>query len=388
MAKKSNNEHMTKGQMRRRKRKKWLIIEIIILVVLLAGIYIVSKFGMISFNNISDVETNELDSATKEMLSGYTNIALFGVDNRTMGNYDSGNSDSIMIASINNDTKEVRIVSVYRDTFMEVDGEGKYRKCNYAYNSGGAKEAIEMLNRNLDLDIEEYVSVDFQALTDAIDALGGVELTIEDEEELYWVNLYLDEVNRITGGNSPHIESVGTSLFDGAQATAYCRNRKGSTNSDLKRASRQRIVIEKVIEKVKEASLSDLNNLIDAVFPEIATSLSVSQIVSMAASLQSYELAETAAYPFNMYLDQLGKPYGDVDTPCTVVSNVTTLQEFFFENEEYTPSDTLQDISDYIEDFTGHGESDGLVYNSTVGDETGDLSTDAEDSAEDDTEEE
>ncbi len=264
---------MTKGQMRRKRRKKWLIIEIIILILLLAGLYVVSKFGMINFNNISDVTQNELDATTREMLSGYTNIALFGVDNRTMGNYESGNSDSIMIASINNDTKEVRIVSVYRDTFMEVDNNGKYRKCNYAYNAGGAKEAVEMLNRNLDLDIEEYAAVDFQALTDAIDALGGIELTIEDEEELYWVNLYLDEVNKITGGNSPHIEAVGTSLFDGAQATAYCRNRKGNTNSDLKRASRQRIVIEKVIEKVKKASLAELNNLIDAVFPEIATSL-------------------------------------------------------------------------------------------------------------------
>jgi anionic cell wall polymer biosynthesis LytR-Cps2A-Psr (LCP) family protein len=130
----------------------------------------------------------DLNSQTVEKMTGYTNIALFGLDNRSVGNYAWGNSDTIMIASINNDTKEVKLVSVYRDTYLSI-GEGKFNKANSAYNLGGVERAVKMLNANLDLSITDYVCVDWAALIEAIDALGGIELQVT-KQEVYYINGY------------------------------------------------------------------------------------------------------------------------------------------------------------------------------------------------------
>ena len=176
---------LTRSQMRRKKRKRLLIIEVIVLLIVLALLLVWLKLGKISWDDLKNLRVNKLDDETEELLSGYTNIALFGVDNRSNGNYDSGNSDSIMICSINNTTKEVKLISVYRDTSLDVDGDRTFRKCNYAYNHGGPQQAIEMLNRNLDLNIQKYVSVDFYALAEAVDALGGVQVNITGDEANY-----------------------------------------------------------------------------------------------------------------------------------------------------------------------------------------------------------
>ena len=176
---------MTRSQKRRKRRKTILIIEVIVLLLLLAGLFLWLKVGLINWDDLKNLKTNNLNEETQDLLDDYTTIALFGVDNRSTGNYDSGNSDSIMICSINNNSKEVKLVSVYRDTCLDVDGDETFRKCNYAYNHGGPQEAIEMLNRNLDLNIQKYVSVDFYALAEAVDALGGIEFEITVEEASY-----------------------------------------------------------------------------------------------------------------------------------------------------------------------------------------------------------
>ncbi len=180
----------------RSKKKKHRIIiftiEILLLLVVLACLFVWSKYQKLDHQpdmiGTEDIINEDMDESVQEVLKGYTNIALFGLDNRSNGSFDAGNSDVIMIASINNDTKEVRLVSVFRDTFLNVSSDGSYnfRKANYAYNKGGAEEAIRMLNRNLDLDIQDYVVVDFQAVTEAIDLLGGVEVEI-DAAEAKWM---------------------------------------------------------------------------------------------------------------------------------------------------------------------------------------------------------
>ena len=123
---------LTRSQKRRKKRKTILIIEVIVLLLLLAALFLWLKVGLINWDDLKDLKTNNLDEETQELLDDYTTIALFGVDNRSNGNYDTGNSDSIMICSINNNTKEVKLVSVYRDTCLDVDGDETFRKCNYA----------------------------------------------------------------------------------------------------------------------------------------------------------------------------------------------------------------------------------------------------------------
>ena len=203
--KKVPQERLTKRQRLMRKRKKRrrriLIAELVILVLLIGGVYVGSKLGMINFSQLI-AGTNALDEETRKLMEGYTTIAVFGVDNRSNGDYDTGNSDVIMLANINNETKEVKLVSVYRDTAMDVDGDGTLQKCNYAYNHGGPDEAVEMLNRNLDLDIDGYVSADFYALADVVDALGGVEIDLTNEEAAIMNQSYIHFVEDVVGRKS------------------------------------------------------------------------------------------------------------------------------------------------------------------------------------------
>ena len=158
--------------MRKRKRKRIILltVEIIILAALLVAAYGIFKLGKLDYNVLNKKKL-EVYKDTGE----YTNIALFGLDSRN-NELDGGvQSDCIMIASINNKTSDVKLVSVYRDTLLQQQN-GRYDKANSAYNTGGPEEAISLLNRNFDLDIKNYVSVNFNALVKVIDALGGIDI--------------------------------------------------------------------------------------------------------------------------------------------------------------------------------------------------------------------
>ena len=185
------------------------------------------------------------------MLDNYTNIAIFGIDNRSSGNYESGNSDCIMIASINDDTKEVKLVSVYRDSFLAVDDKDSLRKLNAAYAKGGPTGAVAALNKNLDLNITEYVSVDFNAVMEVVDALGGIELDITKEEASN-MHIWIDEMNEVMGTHGKPVSGPGVQQVNGIQALAYCRDRM-SGGDDFRRTERQRIVVGKIVEKAKNS---------------------------------------------------------------------------------------------------------------------------------------
>ncbi len=361
---KKGQEKLTRSQKRRKNRKKIFIIEAVVLLLLLIFLFLWLKVGLINWDDLKDLKTNKLDEETAEMLEGYTTIALFGVDNRSNGNYDTGNSDSIMICAINNETKEVKIVSVYRDTYLEVDGDGTYRKCNYAYNHGGPQQAIEMLNRNLDLDIQKYISVDFYALAEAVDALGGIELDITEAEAGYMNGSsnggygYIDNTAGVIGKSSSHV-SVGTQTVDGVQAVAYCRIRY-TAGGDFGRAQRQRTVIEKMVEKAKDANLSELNKLVDAVFDDIGTNFTMTQLISLGSAMGDYQLADTAGFPF----DKTTGTYGGASlvVPCTLESNVKQLHQYLYGNEDVTLSETVTEISDYVVNYTGCTEENAQDY--------------------------
>lgn len=354
---------------RRRKRRIIIyIIEIIVLLLLLAALFVWLKLNRIQkADDISkeELKINELDSETKELLSGYTNIALFGLDNRSNGDFDTGRSDCIMIASINNDTKEVRLVSVYRDTFLNMSDD-TYSKANAAYAAGGPKQAVAMLNMNLDLDIKDYVAVDFNAVADCVDALGGITLDITDEEAAIMNGEtghqdYIGEIEQVTGKKSSHLKGGGTYNLDGVQATAYARIRY-TAGDDYRRALRQRTVLSKMVEKAKKADIATLNKIVNSVFDEILTTYSNSEIISMAAYLQSYELVETAGFPYYKNSGNVGKQ-GDCVIPCDLKDNVAALHEYLFKDETYTPSDKVIAISQKIVSKTGYN-SDSAVKTS------------------------
>ena len=180
-------------------------------------------------------------------------------------------------------SKKVKLVSVYRDTYLNVK-EGTYGKINSAYSYGGPKGAIAALNKNLNLDIVDYVAVDFGALVDAIDLLDGIELTLTDQEVQIMNDNYVDEINQVTDHSSSKLSGGGTYTVDGVQALAYCRIRY-TAGDDFKRTERQRYVLTQMINKAKGSSITTVGSMISSMVDEIATSYTSSGLLELAISV-------------------------------------------------------------------------------------------------------
>ena len=346
-------------QQRKRLNKKrqrrgilFLVLEFLILAVLVLAAFMMYKLDHLNHNTL-DESSLELHETPK----GYTNVALFGLDSRD-GELSGGvRSDSIMIVSINNKTGDVKIISVYRDTLLKQQ-DGSYEKANAAYSFGGPQEAVAMLNRNLDLDITKYASVNFNSLADIIDILGGVEVELTSEE-IFWLNGYTAETSQVVGRQTHTLDenSPGVHNLDGIQAVSYTRIRY-TAGDDFKRAERQRTVLAAMVAKAQKSDLVTINKLIDAVFGDIQTSFSNADLVALAAQVFNYKLGETSGFPFNHGSTTLGSK-GSVVVPCTLESNVIELHQFLFGDEEYTPSDTVLANSKKIINDTGMNEGSG-----------------------------
>lgn len=351
---------MAKQQTRKKKMKaitKWLIafgVELVVLLVMVIGygvFYLNQQAGKIQYVKI-DKDKVSINEGANEQQKGYKTIALFGIDARSNTSMDAGNrSDSIMIASINNDTKEVKIVSVYRDTLLSVDYKGGITtKATHAYAYGGPEMAIKMLNQNLDLDITDFVTVNFLALTKAIDDLGGVTIGVE-ENELKVLNRSIAEQVNVTGIQSDGVFTTGNIRLNGTQATAYARIRS-TDRGDITRTERQREVLSQMIVEAKKTNLSTINNIIDDVFPNVYTSIDQKEMYNLAKSLFDYELGETAGFPF----EQKGVKHatkGSILVPADLESNVSELHRFLFGTENYVPTQNVRNISAEIANETG-----------------------------------
>ena len=341
-----------KKQKSKKRRIILFVLEVILLLILATGLFVAAKFSKLKTESLDQGKIIINDGITTidgtSTLSGYKNIALFGVDSR-YGDLKTGtNSDTIMIASINNDTKEIRLVSVYRDTYLDTT-LGYYTKATETYGAGGAQAAVNMLNKNLDLDITDYVTVNFNAVAAAVDAVGGIDLTIE-ENEVEHLNNYLVETSEVLGIDSyENIPGPGTYHVDGLHALAYCRIRYTEGN-DPKRTERQRIVLTKLMDAAKSAGILQLNALVDKLFPMIYTSLTAGEILSLATDCFSYSLGATAGFPFNMANYDSDKSYL---VPVSLTDNVSQLHSFLFNDTNYIPSNTVQQISNDIIYMTG-----------------------------------
>ena len=315
------------------------------LVVAAAGaVLLASKLAKIDTVEL-DADKLNISEEARQRGTGYLNVALFGVDSRENELGEGTRSDTIMIASLNRETLEVKISSVYRDTLLQ-QSDGTLNKANSAYAFGGPEAAVAMLNENLDMDIEHYVTVNFNSLIDVIDAVGGIEIDVT-EEELPYVNGYAVEIIKATGKDSGGVNEPGLQTLNGVQATAYARIRY-TAGDDFKRAERQRDVLAKVIEKLQGASLSQINKIIDKVFPEVSTNFTLTEIMEYALDAFDYKLGETTGFPFDKSTDTLNN-IGSVVIPVTLESNVQQLHEFFFGAEAgYTPSSTVSTISGNI----------------------------------------
>jgi len=227
----------------------------------------------------SGLQNNEMATPQNEDIQ---NIALFGID-ETEGT--AGRSDCIMILTIDNQHNELKLSSIIRDSYVTIPTKDKKDKINHAYAFGGPKLALETLNKNFKLNLDKFITVNFSSLPRIIDSLNGITLNITDEE-LKYINYYIESINEINNTNSPDIVTSGEQLVDGTQALAYCRIRY-TDGGDFERSQRNRIVINQLFEKYKTISITKYPSLLDKTLPMIHTNLEKSEIISIALNLNS-----------------------------------------------------------------------------------------------------
>ena len=348
--KKSGKKAQAKKQ---RRRIILFIVEIIILLIAVLVLYAVlsgTGSGKVELKEKDIIINKTVQEAQETTMKGYRNIALFGVDSTTGALTKNTRSDTIMIASINQDTGECKLVSVYRDTYLNLSNDS-YNKCNAAYAKGGPEQAINMLNMNLDMNITDFVTVGFAGLTDAIDALGGVDIDVDDSEISHLNNYQLCIAEDLKREYTP-VTQTGYQRLDGLQATGYCRIRY-TAGDDFKRAERQREVLSAVADQAKKASLPKLTETANSVFEEVYTSLDLSEIVDMLGDVGSYRITETDGFPQeDMRATGTIGSKGSCVIPTSLEDNVKWLHKFLFDADNYEPSETVKKCSEKIYEET------------------------------------
>lgn len=384
---------------KKKKKKTWilvvvLVVEFILIVGLLGVLYVVDKLSNIKRTPLNEdliVINPDIDNDTTEKLKGYTNILLLGTDSRDnstdgLDKVGENHTDAMLVASINNDSGEVRIISVYRDCLLEMndvktDKDFKNTVIDKATEAAfkyGIESTITMINRNLDMDIKDYVMVNWAALIDIVDSVGGVDIEITQMEQR-WTNRYLVDTSKATGVSYEELdvyddddtklsdEELSTDSdkmntrrmahMDGIQATAFARVRYGDGKADYGRTERQRKVIEQIVAKAKKFDIGRLNSILTAVTKNLSTSFDINEILDLATSITKYKLTMVdGGFPFTRN-DQIrskdGWKFADPVIPVTLESNVVKFHEKLFDSTDYTTSTTVKNISEKIIRLTG-----------------------------------
>lgn len=350
-----------KGKTKKRKLKTGKIILLLceVVVLICVGIALAAVLKTTGKDGITKYEINDAQANSEvkenfekdENLQQYRNIALFGVDPRN-GQLGKGTrTDTIMICSINEVTGDVKLVSVYRDTYLNI-GNDVYNKCNSAYAKGGPQQAITMLNMNLDLYITDFVTVGFEGLMDTIDALGGVDIDVTKAEiphlNNYQASMYCTEENpnNLTTNYVP-VKNPGLQTLSGYQALAYCRIR--AIGNDFQRTERQRTVLQQILIKAKQKDPATLAKLATDIFPNIATSFDVDELLELISNVGKYNITETSGFPFDdsITTGNIGSK-GSCVVPLDLEYNVGLLHEFLYPGVEYTVSEDVKAYSKKI----------------------------------------
>lgn len=335
------------------KKKKNIIITAVMIVLIAIIAIILVK---INSSNVSNKENKNFKADTENGIvsensqnatedsssstTGTEDFAIFGVDSRS-DQLDKGTrSDSIMIVRVNHDAKTVRIVSIFRDCMMNIDGHG-YQKVTHAHAFGGPKLAVRTLNENLDLDIKHYVTVNFSSVGDIVDEVGGIVQDLDDEE-VKAINGCITEVNGIRGTNSSQITKAGTYTLDGTQAVAYSRIRHAS-GGDYKRAERQRTVLFKVFESAKKMNMASKIKVVSDLIGKVNTDYQTDEILSIFKNLSEYTIEDSTAYPQVFYGGTVEGAW--VEVPTSLCDMATGIHKFLYGDDSYTPSATVTEYS-------------------------------------------
>ncbi len=388
MSKKNYKKSRKYKKMRR--RKIIFGIEITVLLIL-SGILFVYAWINRSMDKMnqdtldsSQIQINSEVKANTDLsqMSGTQVIALVGVDARGVEGSElaeSMNSDTIILCCIDHDKQEIRMVSIMRDTWMNMakytDEYYEFDKANSAYNRGGPESMLSMLNTNLDFALTDYVTVNFKALADAIDVLGGLDIEMTNAECVH-ANNYNREVSEAQGVEYeaiPYDEDLGDDYSEvrhvsGALATSYARIRYGG-GDDAKRTSRQRIVINLMVQKLKQ-NPTKIPEILDKVMGNVSTSLTKNEILELGMHAVTYTMGTSYAYPFQLcYGENVVNALGeDVVIPVTLEFNVRELHEYLYPGLSYKPSAAVTEYSDYIARKSGYDEDMiGYVLNQGPG---------------------
>ena len=327
-----------------------LIVVFVTVVFSTSYIYLKNKLGKIDYVDLKSTEIT-INHGVDESLATYRNIALLGIDARS-DTFGTGNrSDCIMILSLNEKTKDVKIASVYRDTYLNIDGHG-LDKVTHAYSYGGPKLALNTLNKNLDLNITEFVAINFDTVRVVVDSIGGVEIPI-DSQEVKYINGYINGLNKQFGTSSANITTPGTYKLDGVQALAYSRIRY-TDGGDYKRAERMRDVFMAVFKKAKTMNISELNNLANTILPHVSTNISENEIMGMIPKAISFNIKDSFGWPYETEGKMITKVWYGV--PINLQKNVSKLHESLFNEVDYEPTDTVKNISNDIIKTTRYGK--------------------------------
>lgn len=327
-----------------------LIVVFVTVVFTTSYIYLKNKLGKIDYVDLKSTEIT-INHGVDESLTTYRNIALLGIDARS-DTFGTGNrSDCIMILSLNEKTKDVKIASVYRDTYLNIDGHG-LDKVTHAYSYGGPKLALNTLNKNLDLNITEFVAINFDTVRVVVDSIGGVEMPI-DSQEVKYINGYINGLNKQFGTSSANITTPGTYKLDGVQALAYSRIRY-TDGGDYKRTERMRDVFMAVFKKAKTMNISELNNLANTILPHVSTNISENEIMGMIPKAISFNIKDSFGWPYETEGKMITKVWYGV--PINLQKNVSKLHESLFNEVDYEPTDTVKNISNDIIKTTGYGK--------------------------------
>ena len=331
---------LKEGFLKMSKAKRAIIIvlcSIMLIIAILIGLvlgFIADIKREYNHREISDPDITAIEPIDPQVI----NIALFGIDARTVGSF-TGLSDSIMILSVNTGTGDIKLISVMRDSLVEIPGKSKPYKINTAYSLGGPELAIKTLNHNFNLDIKEYATVNFYGMADIIDAVGGIEVDVREAERTAknGLNANITEQCKYLKKNASdyYVSKSGKQTLNGVQAVAWARIRSVSTSegtaNDYGRTDRQRYVMEQLLNKALSLSVTEYPALVKKILPHMETSVSFDEAVSLAVNVlgNKVQFEQTrvpqAKYVINdnFYVSYAGSTvYYDLDYAAEVIHGI------------------------------------------------------------------
>jgi len=341
--KESNNKKKKKGKS---KIKRAFLIFFVFMLVVVGGI--VTAFWL-RFNYYG-LDREDLAIGDNEFHSRYVrNIAIFGVDPDRRGSF-TGLSDTIMMITLDYYNEEIKITSFMRDSIVRIDREGRdsvFTRQNHAYSYGGAQLAIQTMNRNYDLDIQDFMAINFDGFERVINRLGGITIDVQPNE-LAELNRVIDMTNREVGGTQARrVQRAGEQTLTGRQALAYSRIRR--IGGDSGRTDRNRIVMEQIITQLSQLNHAQLVALAYEFMPYVQTSFSIGQIVDTVSDFNTFRNAPISQFRYPVEFANARVRGMSLVRPITLEENVQKLMYFLYGVEDYEVSDTVREISQAIE---------------------------------------